>query len=167
MTNEELIRYFEGDAIAESSFHHADHVRLAFAYLCEYPVLHALEKFAGALKRFAAVRGRPRLYNGKTITFVYFLLIRERMAGCEGADWEEFGRRNPDLLVWKDGILRSYYREGTLQSDLARAVFVLPDKCLGLQAGGGSEEEAASLRSAGRARRLSPQELEGRGDCLH
>jgi hypothetical protein len=155
MSNEELIRCFESDALPIDSFHHADHVRLAFAYLCVYPVLRALERFAGALRRFATARGRPQLYN-ETITCVYLFLIHERMARCEGADWEDFVRQNPDLLVWREGVLSRYYHEGTLQSDLAREVFVLPDKCLDLQAGGGSDEEAASLRSAGQPRRLSP-----------
>ena len=132
MSNDELIRCFESDTLPEGSFHHADHVRLAFAYLCEHPVLQALEKFASALKRFAAARGKTQLYN-ETITCAYFFLIRERMACCDGADWEEFARENPDLLTWKDGVLSRYYREATLKSDLARKVFVLPDKCLELQ----------------------------------
>jgi hypothetical protein len=134
MSDEELIRCFESDALPEDSFHHADHVRLAFAYLGQYPALLALEKFTGALKRFAAARGKTQLYH-ETITCAYFFLIRERMARFEGADWEKFSRQNPDLLTWKDGVLSRYYREGTLQSDLARKVFVLPDKCFALQAG--------------------------------
>jgi hypothetical protein len=128
MKNEELIRCFEGDAIPENSFHHADHVHLAFAYLCEYPILQALEKFASALKRFAAARGKTQLYN-ETITCAYFFLIRERMARSEITEWEEFARQNPDLLIWKNGILSHYYQEATLQSDLARGVFLFPDKC--------------------------------------
>jgi hypothetical protein len=132
MSNEELIRSFESDALPSDSFHHADHVRLAFAYLCQYPVLQALEKFASALKRFAAARGKTQLYN-ETITCAYFFLIRARMAGHEGADWEEFARQNPDLLVWKNGILSRYYREATIKSNLAREVFVLPDRCLELK----------------------------------
>ena len=132
MNHQELIHRFEGDAIPEGSFHHAAHVRLAFAYLCEYPVLQALEKFSTALKRFAAARGKTQLYN-ETITCAYFFLIRERMAGCEGADWEEFARRNSDLLIWRDSILSRYYHDATLKSDLARVVFVLPDKSLELQ----------------------------------
>ena len=127
MTNQEIIQRFESDAVAEVSFHHADHVRLAFAYLREYPVLQALEKFATALKRFAAARGKAQLYH-ETITHAYFFLIRERMARSQAADWDEFARQNPDLLVWKDGILNRYYQEATLRSDLARTVFVFPDK---------------------------------------
>jgi|ERR1700692_2065342 len=132
VSNEELIRRFESDAVPEDSFHHADHVRLAFAYLCEYPVFHALERFASALKRFATARGKRQLYN-ETITCAYFFLIRERMVSSAGLGWEGFARRNPDLLVWKDGILTRYYREATLKSDIARNVFVLPDKGLELQ----------------------------------
>jgi hypothetical protein len=128
MSNQELIHCFENDAVPENAFHHADHVRLAFAYVCEYPVLQALEKFASALKRFAATRGKTQLYN-ETITCAYFFLIRERMARCEGADWEDFARRNPDLLIWKGGILNRYYKEATLKSELARAVFLFPDRC--------------------------------------
>jgi hypothetical protein len=131
MINKELIFCFESDAVPEDSFHHAEHVRLAFAYLSEYPVLQALEHFATGLKRFAAARGKTQLYN-ETITCAYFFLICERMAHCESTTWEDFARRNPDLLVWKDGILSRYYREATLRSDLARNVFLLPDKGLEL-----------------------------------
>ncbi|MFZ1140499.1 MAG: hypothetical protein WAN76_15055 [Candidatus Sulfotelmatobacter sp.] len=127
MIGEELIQKFESDAIAEDSFHHADHVRLAFAYLSQYPPLQALDKFASALKRYAAARGKTQLYH-ETITHAYFFLIRERMARSPAADWDEFSRRNPDLLTWKDGILTRYYQQATLQSDLARTVFLFPDK---------------------------------------
>ena len=131
MSNEALIHRFESDLVPEESFHHEDHVRLAFAYLCEYPVLSALEKFASALKRFAAARGKTQLYN-ETITCAYLFLIRERMARTDAANWEEFASRNPDLLMWKNGILNRYYCDTTLKSDLARKVFVLPDKCFDL-----------------------------------
>jgi hypothetical protein len=127
MTDQELIRDFENDTLPADSFHHMDHVRLAFAYLCEYPPLEALDKFATALKRFATARGKPQLYN-ETITHAYFFLIRERMARVPAREWDEFAVQNSDLLVWKDGILGRYYREGTLQSELARTVFVFPDR---------------------------------------
>lgn len=126
MTNEELISCFENNVMPDS-FHHADHVRLAFAYLSQYPVLEALQKFASALKRFATAHGKTQLYN-ETITYAYFFLIQERMARRKCTDWEEFSRQNPDLLTWKDGILNRYYRETTLKGDLARNVFVFPDK---------------------------------------
>jgi hypothetical protein len=127
MTNAELIDCFEQNLTAEDSFHHADHVRLAFAYLSTYPVLQALEKFSDALKRFAVAHGKQNLYH-ETITHAYFFLIRERMARSATSDWDEFASKNPDLLVGKDEILSRYYRPATLQSDLAREVFVFPDR---------------------------------------
>ena len=126
MTNYEIIRRFETDNLA-GEFHHADHVRLAFAYLTEFPVLEALGRFSAALKRYAAARGKVELYH-ETITHAYFFLIRERMARTAKASWEEFARQNPDLLQWKPGILDRYYRESTIQSDLARSVFLFSDK---------------------------------------
>jgi hypothetical protein len=129
MTNEQIIHCFETDAISEHSFHHADHVRLAFAYLATDPPLQALENFSAALKRFATARGKSQLYH-ETITHAYFFLIRERMARCSTANWDEFADQNPDLLIWKNGILTRYYHASTLQSDLARTVFVFPDKVL-------------------------------------
>jgi hypothetical protein len=127
LSSRELIEQFEADMVPQDSFHHADHVRLAFAYLSQYPALQALGKFCTALRRYAAARGKAQRYH-ETITHAYFFLIRERMARFPAADWEEFSRRNGDLLTWKDGILSRYYQDATLKSDLAREVFVFPDK---------------------------------------
>jgi hypothetical protein len=93
-------------------------------------VLEALQRFSDALKRFAASQGKPQLYH-ETITWAYLLLIRERgaRAGCTQT-WAEFAKHNPDLFVWKGGVLTTLYRQETLDSDLARHTFVLPDQGL-------------------------------------
>jgi len=130
MTGDELIRQFENGTTPPGTFHHADHVRLAFEYLYRYPALEALEKFSGGLRRFAAAQGRPERYH-ETITWAYFLLIRERMARASHSQtWDEFAERNPDLLIWKGGVLAALYRQETLDSDLACHTFVLPDQGL-------------------------------------
>jgi hypothetical protein len=126
MSDHELIRCFETDTLP-GEFHHEDHVRLAFAYLCEFAPLEALQRFCLALKNYAAARGKTQLYH-ETITHAYFFLIRERMARGGSQSWEQFSGNNPDLLVWRNGILARYYRESTLRSDLARSVFLFPDK---------------------------------------
>jgi hypothetical protein len=127
-TNEQLIQRFESGVLEADSFHHADHVRLGFAYLSKYPTLQALERFSASLKEFANVHGKATLYN-ETVTYAYIFLIRERMARSGVNDWEEFAQANPDLLIWKGGVLGCYYREVTLQSELARRIFLFPDKC--------------------------------------
>ena len=89
--------------------------------------LQALEKFASAVKRFATARGKPQLYH-ETITHAYFFLIRERMARTKPGSWDDFVARNTDLLQWKGGLLSRYYDASTLESNLAREVFLFPDK---------------------------------------
>ncbi len=127
MTGDELIQQFECGAISADSFHHADHVRLAFEYLCRYPALQALQRFSDALQGFAAAQGKADRYH-ETITWAYLLLIRERQARVRPSQtWEEFATHNADLLVWKGGVLENLYRRETLDSDLARHTFVLPD----------------------------------------
>jgi hypothetical protein len=128
MTGDELIQQFEDGVTPPATFHHADHVRLAFEYLCRYSALKALERFSASLQRFAAAQGRAQLYH-ETITWAYLLLIRERIARAgSGQTWEKFAERNADLLVWKGGVLATLYRQETLDSDLARHTFVLPDR---------------------------------------
>jgi len=130
MTDHELIEQFERGTLPNESFHHREHVRVAFLYLSEYPALEALQVFSTALRKFAAVHAKPQLYH-ETITWAYIFLIRERMARAgKKQDWKEFALNNPDLLTWKDGLLSQYYREETLRSDLARTIFIFPDRHL-------------------------------------
>ena len=119
---------FESGSLPEEFFRHRDHVRAAWLLLQEAPPAAALARFTEALKRFAASLGKSRLYH-ETITWAYVLLINERMERSgRGGSWEEFTEANADLLTWRPSVLRAYYRDDTLQSDLARAVFVLPDR---------------------------------------
>jgi hypothetical protein len=128
MTNSEIVKNFEQGIPFGEEFHHAEHVRVGFAYVCEFSIFEALKKFSSALKRLAIKNGRAQLYN-ETITWAYLLLIQERITRAGGKiDWEEFVEQNPDLLAWKPNILSRYYHEETLQSDLAKAVFLMPDK---------------------------------------
>jgi hypothetical protein len=127
MTDQELMDRFENGMLPTECFHHREHVRVAFLYLTKYPVLEALQLFSKTLRRFAEAHGKPQLYH-ETITWAYVFLIRERIARVgKNQNWDEFARNNPDLLAWKGGILTRYYCAETLTSDLARAVFVLPD----------------------------------------
>ena len=123
-----LLREFEAGTLPASTFHHREHVRVAWLYLKKEPPLTALARFAEGLQRFAAAHGQAGLYH-ETITWAYLLLIRERMEReGSGATWEEFAAHNPDLLSWKPSILDRYYRPETLGSELARRVFVMPDR---------------------------------------
>lgn len=127
MTDGELLRRFETATLAAGGFHHREHVRLAWTYLERYPALEAMNRFCAGLRRFAAAQGKATLYH-ETITWAYLLLVRERRERDPAASWEEFAAANEDLLTWRPSVLTRYYRDETLASDLARRVFVLPDR---------------------------------------
>ena len=127
-SDDEFITSFENCTLENRLFRHADHVRMAFLYLSRYPALQALERFSTSLARFAAANGKPDLYN-ETVTWAFMLLIRERMArGGQERSWPQFAANNPDLMSWKDSILNKYYRDETLNSELAKRTFVFPDR---------------------------------------
>lgn len=128
MDDEAFIDFFESCALPPTEFHHGDHVRLAWLYLGRRPALEALAQFTRALRAFALAHGQGSRYH-ETITWAYFLLIHERRErGGQQADWSRFSESNSDLLGENGSILDLYYRPETLCSDLARRVFVFPDR---------------------------------------
>jgi hypothetical protein len=128
MTDQEFIRRFENCTLPAQGFHHLDHVRVVWLYLRGYSILETLGRFSAGLKRFAAANGKPNLYH-ETITWAYVFLIHERMQRNGGEQsWAEFVDANADLIDWKNNVLKSYYRDDTLRSEIARRVFVFPDR---------------------------------------
>jgi hypothetical protein len=128
MNDRDFLAAFEAGTLPEDRFHHGDHVRAAWLLLQEEAPAAALDRFSSALKRFAAAKGKTRLYH-ETITWAYVLLINERVQRSgRRFDWKEFASANPDLLTWRPSILDRYYTSETLGSELARQVFLLPDR---------------------------------------
>ena len=128
ISDDEFIARFEDCSLASESFHHRDHVRMAYLYLCRYPALEAVQRFSSALARFAEAKGKPTLYH-ETITWAFLFLIRERLARTGHTQrWSEFAESNADLMNWENHVLRKYYRDETLASDLAKHTFLFPDK---------------------------------------
>lgn len=128
MKDEELIECFENCTLPAAGFHHRDHVKVVWLYLRCNSVLKTLGRFSKGLKRLATPNGKPNLYH-ETITWAYVFLIHERMQRHEGEQsWAEFVDSNADLFDWKNSILKSYYQDDTLHSEVARNVFVFPEK---------------------------------------
>lgn len=127
MNDVELLRGFEEASLPAEAFHHREHVRVAWLYLRREPAGLALERFAADLRRLAASYGKPGLYHA-TVTWAWLLLVGERASRSEAADSERFLDEHPELLAKQPGLLERYYRQETLQSDLARRVFLMPDR---------------------------------------
>lgn len=126
MSDEDFVRAFELRSLPPGAFDHSGHIRLAWIYLQRHAADEALHRFAWGLRRYAAHLGVPDKYH-ETITWALFALINQRMAGEKDRDWEEFQAANPDLFEWPGGVLGRYYSRETLNSDMARRIFVMPD----------------------------------------
>ena len=123
-----LLRDFEAGSVAPDAFHHPEHVHVTWLLLQRYPALEALRRVSDGLRRLTAAHGLAEKYH-ETITWAYTLLILERMErGGRDQDWETFAASNPDLLGKGRSILSAYYQADTLNSDLARSIFLLPDR---------------------------------------
>jgi hypothetical protein len=74
-TDRDVIDAFEGGRVAPADFHHADHLRLALAYLTESrSVEEATERMAASLKAFARSAGKAEKYH-HTLTIVWLRLV--------------------------------------------------------------------------------------------
>jgi hypothetical protein len=127
VSTDDLIARFEACTIANSEFHHREHVQVAWTYLQEMPFPEALCRFSKSLKRFAAHHGKTMLYH-ETVTCAYVALIQERIERAPDQSWDDFCRDNADLLTWTPSVLDRYYDRETLRSDLARRIFILPER---------------------------------------
>lgn len=127
MTDDELFKTFVDTSLPADQFHHEQHVRVAWMFVCRHGMPAAIGEFSDAIKRFAIAKGAHGLYH-ETITWAFLLIIGERHARQAATGWPEFAAANPDLLTWKPSILERYYSKDLLMSDLARRAFVMPDK---------------------------------------
>lgn len=122
-----LLAQLEAGTLPAGGFHHADHVRAAWECLRSGSLLEAIERFSRALRAYAAAKGKPERYH-ETVTWAYLLIMHDRMARRPGASWEDFSAHNRDLFEAGNEVLLDYYRQETLQSELARRVFLMPDR---------------------------------------
>jgi len=127
LSEDELIAQFEARTLAPSAFPHREHVRLAWAYLRREPLAPAIVKFCGGLKAFASSIGKAGLYH-ETVSWAFMLIIQDRIARGQHETWEAFAAANHDLLQNGRQLLERYYLPVTLDSPLARASFIWPDR---------------------------------------
>jgi hypothetical protein len=119
-----LVAAFEACTLPPAEFRHRQHVQVAWWLLRDSPGLPAMRRFVDGLRRFAAHIGKPEVYHA-TITWAYLLLVDERLERAgRSRSWVEFERDHPELFA-RD-LLRRYYAPETLDSPVARRVFVFP-----------------------------------------
>ncbi len=119
----EVTRAFLDHSIDASTFHHAEHVRVAYDLLQTRDFIDAAATYAKGLRVIATEAGVPEKFN-VTITYAFMSLIAERRATTDDGGFDRFIGDNPDLM--KKSALSGWYADDRLHSDLARDVFLLP-----------------------------------------
>jgi hypothetical protein len=113
-------------AAGEMGHGHRGHLQLTYEVLREHDAFEALPVMARHLRALAAAHGVPDKYHA-TITGLWMLVVQERMQRTETRDFPAFLAANEDLLDAR-ALPRRYYDPATLQSELARRIFVMPDR---------------------------------------
>lgn len=124
MTDDEFLRALETCTLEERDFGHAAHVRATYLYLRRFDFIDALDHVRSAIRNFARHLGKPGRYH-ETMTVAYVSLIQQHLVELgDGGGWEGFARGNPELF--QPGLLRHFYPQAQLDSELARRIFLLP-----------------------------------------
>lgn len=124
----DVVRAFEERRTLTGSLSHREHVMIAWHYARTRPAPQALAELARGIQELAVALGKEGLYH-ETLTWAWFSLIRERMEriGVD-ATWEEFSSASDDILSGR--AIHEIYEKPTLDSELARRVFLMPDRRL-------------------------------------
>ena len=117
---------FENGDIPAAEFHHRDHLRLAYVYLCEHETQMAIEIFREHVKKFLSDNGVPDDKYHETVTRSWVQAVRHFMEMCGSATSFEEMINHDNRLLDMD-LMLTHYRRETLFSDSARLKFIQPD----------------------------------------
>jgi hypothetical protein len=127
LSDEEFVRLFESRELAGASFHHADHVRLTWIYVCRFGESGATERVLAGVQRFAAHNGSPKKFHfTQTCAWVRLIAAAQR-GSMRVKTFEEFVAAHSELL--DANALGPYYSKSLLDSPAARDGWVEPDIC--------------------------------------
>ena len=96
LSDEEFARAFENCELSNESFHHRDHLRLAWIYLRRYGEAQAIERIGVSIRNFAAHHGKSDKYS-ESVTAGWMRLMAEAVEQ-EPGDFDQLLRRFPELL---------------------------------------------------------------------
>jgi hypothetical protein len=122
----EFRRAFEACETPAAAFDHAAHLRLAYVYLCAYPLDVAAERIKASLLDFLAHLGIGQAKYHETITRAWMIAVDHFMANSSPcASASAFLAANPGLLD-SNVMLQHYSADRLFSADASRS-FALPD----------------------------------------
>lgn len=125
LADQDFLASFESCALPNAQFHHADHVRLTWLYVCRHGEESAAERVIEGIQRYATFNGAARKFNF-TQTRAWVRLVSH---ACENqpqsSSFQELAAAWPKLL--DKNALSAHYSNQLLESDEARVRWVEPD----------------------------------------
>ena len=121
----ELVRAVEACELPNDSFHHRDHIRLAWIYLQRYGEVEARRHMADAIRKFAAYHGKSDKYH-ETITIAWVWFVANAIAQLpRHATFADLTTAAPELLDKR--TIEKFYSAAALESKTARISWIEPD----------------------------------------
>ncbi len=117
---------FEAGKVPPADFHHREHLKLVYVYLCESDVQAANDRMCVSLRKFLKDNDVPASKYHETLTMSWVQAVKHFMvkAGAPNS-FEEFIAADERLL--DTSIMLTHYEKDTLFSERARTEFVQPD----------------------------------------
>ena len=113
--------------ISPDSFHHREHLRIAYVLICKCEVNKARSILRKGIKAFLNHSGVDGSKYHETLTFAWILAIYHFMnISDDSCSFKEFITNN-SILLDKD-IMNSHYSRSVLMSEQARQKFIKPDR---------------------------------------
>lgn len=116
---------FENQRIDPATFHHREHLYVAWCYLRALPLEEALARYVHHLRGLVAALGAPSKFHA-TMTWAYVVLLHAAMNRSPDASFAQLIAENPALADHRSGVLYETYDRALLDSEEARRTFVLP-----------------------------------------
>jgi hypothetical protein len=127
--DESFLAAFEAGTWPFEKWHHREHIRVAYLYLCRFAYAQALEKMRSGIKALNIahkVPERPDRGYHETITQAWMRLTHQALrASGKSETSDEFLSRHT-ALISKETLLAHYTKERLMSAD-ARRQFVEPD----------------------------------------
>jgi len=127
--DESFLAAFEAGTWPFEKWHHREHIRVAYLYLCRYPYDWALEKMRSGIKALNIahkVPDKPDRGYHETMTQAWMRLTHQALHECGKSESSEVFLSRHASLLSKDAILAHYTKE-RIMSPEARQQFIEPD----------------------------------------
>jgi hypothetical protein len=128
MNDTELLTAFEASTLLPDQWHHADHIRIAWLYLQQYPEEQAMDQLRAGLKRliqaFGVIDAPDRGYH-ETVTRAWLKIVAAHIHhyGSE-SNSTAFLQAHPHL---QRTLLRAFYSPDQIRMPEAKHRFIEPD----------------------------------------